>query len=351
MRYSVGLPVDHVQYPDEFVTGDAVAEMAAAVEAAGLDAVYVTDHPAPDDRWLEGGGHHAQDPLVALAFAAAATSRINLHTHVFVAAYRNPFLAAKGAATLQAMSGGRLILGVAAGYLKPEFAALGVSFDDRNDLLDETIALMRRAWTEYGVAVEGDGYTARGVTQLPRPASIPMTWASSSLMPDSAGMAGSTSFGRLVSSKRARRIPEPSAALAEAHFGTDGSCRDPRSGPRRRLSAGQAELLRPTWCVIARQTVTPALAAKKLGCAMRTIERILRDGAPSRRVAGGIFQPPRREARPASPARVSAARCLRRELPADLSVRVLRRVHVHVRAAGRDSLERGRRERRGAVHA
>jgi len=174
MRYSVGLPVDHVQYPDEFVTGDAVAEMAAAVETAGLDAVYVTDHPAPDDRWLAGGGHHAQDPLVALAFAATATRRINLHTHVFVAAYRNPFLAAKGAATLQAMSGGRLILGVAAGYLKPEFAALGVSFDDRNDLLDETIALMRRAWTESGVAVEGDGYSARGVTQLPRPASIPI---------------------------------------------------------------------------------------------------------------------------------------------------------------------------------
>jgi len=144
------------------------------VEAAGLDAVYVTDHPAPDDRWLEGGGHHAQDPLVALAFAAAATSRINLHTHVFVAAYRNPFLAAKGVATLQTMSGGRVILGVAAGYLKPEFAALGADFDARNDLLDETIAVMRRAWTESGVAVEAERYSARGVTQLPQPVPIPL---------------------------------------------------------------------------------------------------------------------------------------------------------------------------------
>ena len=174
MRYSVGLPVDHVKFSGEFLTADAVAEMAAAVESAGLDAVYVTDHPAPDDRWLEGGGHHAQDPLVALAFAAAATSRINLHTHVFVAAYRNPFLAAKGVATLQTMSGGRVILGVAAGYLKPEFAALGANFDARNDLLEETIALMRRAWTESGVAVEAEGYSARGVTQLPRPVPIPI---------------------------------------------------------------------------------------------------------------------------------------------------------------------------------
>jgi probable F420-dependent oxidoreductase len=174
MRYSVGLPVDHVRFADEFVTGDAIAEMATAVEAAGLDAVFVTDHPAPDDRWLEGGGHHAQDPLVALAFAAAATRRIGLHTHVFVAAYRNPFLAAKGVATLARLSGGRVILGAAAGYLRPEFAALGVEFDDRNDLLAETVTLMRRLWTETGVAVETDRYSARGVTQLPRPPPVPI---------------------------------------------------------------------------------------------------------------------------------------------------------------------------------
>ncbi len=174
MRYSVGLPVDHVRYVEEFVTGEAVAEMAAAVEAAGLDAVFVTDHPAPDDRWLAGGGHHAQEPLVALAFAAAATRRVMLHTHVYVAAYRNPFLAAKGVATLQTMSGGRVILGVAAGYLKPEFAAMGVDFTARNDLLEETITLMRRAWTETGVEATTDRLSARAVTQLPQPARVPI---------------------------------------------------------------------------------------------------------------------------------------------------------------------------------
>lgn len=174
MRYSVGLPVDHVGAPAEFVTGEAVAEMAAAVEAAGLDAVYVTDHPAPDDRWLAGGGHHAQEPLIALAFAAAATTRIRLHTHVYVASYRNPFLAAKGVATLQNLSGGRVILGLAAGYLRPEFVALGVDFDDRNAVFDETLAVMRRVWSEDGVAIEADGYLARGVTQLPHPEPIPV---------------------------------------------------------------------------------------------------------------------------------------------------------------------------------
>jgi probable F420-dependent oxidoreductase len=174
MRYSVGLPVDHVAHEAEFVTGDAIAEMALAVETAGLDAVFVTDHPAPDDRWLAGGGHQAQDPLLALAFAAAATRRVLLHTHVFVAAYRNPFLAAKGVATLQNLSGGRVLLGVAAGYLRPEFAALGVDFDARNDLLVETILTMRRLWSEDGVALETDRYRARGVTQLPHPAAVPI---------------------------------------------------------------------------------------------------------------------------------------------------------------------------------
>ncbi len=174
MRFSVGLPVDHVRHASEFVTGDAVAEMAAAVEAAGLDAVYVTDHPAPDRRWLDGGGHHAQEPMVALAFAAAATRTVMLHTHVYVAAYRNPFLAAKSVATLQNLSGGRVILGVAAGYLKPEFAALGVDYDARNDLLDTSIAIMRRAWTQDEVAVDTNRVRARGVVQLPHPAPVPI---------------------------------------------------------------------------------------------------------------------------------------------------------------------------------
>jgi alkanesulfonate monooxygenase SsuD/methylene tetrahydromethanopterin reductase-like flavin-dependent oxidoreductase (luciferase family) len=65
------------------------------------------------------GGHHALDPLVVLAVAAAATTRIGLHTNGFVAGYRNPFVAAKGVATLDALSQGRVILGMAAGYLDP----------------------------------------------------------------------------------------------------------------------------------------------------------------------------------------------------------------------------------------
>jgi probable F420-dependent oxidoreductase len=168
MRFSVGLPVDRVDQPGEFVTAEAIAEMAGAAEAAGYDACFVTDHPAPDAKWLANGGHHALEPTVSLSFAAAATSTLRLHTHIYVAAYRNPFLAAKSVLSLDALSGGRVILGVAAGYLRAEFNALGVDFDVRNELLEESIAVMRRVWTEDEVAVDGRTFHARGVTMRPR---------------------------------------------------------------------------------------------------------------------------------------------------------------------------------------
>lgn len=173
MRYSLGLPVERVDRPDEFVTAEAVAEMAAAAERLGFDAVFVTDHPAPDDRWLAGGGHHALEPTVALAFAAAATRTIRLHTHVYVLPYRNPLLAAKAVASLDALAGGRVILGVAAGYLRPEFGALGVDFDERNELCDEGIEVLRRAWTTDHLSWPGRRFRARSVTMRPRPRSAP----------------------------------------------------------------------------------------------------------------------------------------------------------------------------------
>jgi probable F420-dependent oxidoreductase len=173
MRYSVQLPTHRVDAPDEFLTATALGEMARSAEAAGFDACFVTDHPFPGDKWMAGGGHHALDPFVALSFAAAATSTIRLQTHILVAPYRNPFLTAKAAASLDRLSGGRLTLGLAAGYLKSEFLALGADFDARNEVTDEAIAWMRRAWTEDGVSGEGRRFEVRGNTMLPRPVQQP----------------------------------------------------------------------------------------------------------------------------------------------------------------------------------
>ena len=167
MRFSIGLPTDHVRHAAEFVTGEAVMECARTAEAAGLDACFVTDHPAPDAKWLAGGGHHALDPFVALSFAAAATTRICVQTHILVLPYRNPLLTAKSVLSLDVLSGGRVILGVAPGYLKPEFSALGVNFDDRNELTDEAIDVMRRVWTEEEVEFTGMTFRTRGTVMRP----------------------------------------------------------------------------------------------------------------------------------------------------------------------------------------
>lgn len=173
MRWSLALPTDRADLPEEFVNGPAVAAAARAAQDCGFDAVYVTDHPAPDQRWLDGGGHHALEPMVVLGYAAAVTEKLMLQTNVYIAAYRNPFLAAKSVLSLDLLSGGRAIIGVAAGYLRPEFGALGVEFDERNELLDECIDVMRKAWTEDQVAFEGEHFRSRGVTMRPRPVAQP----------------------------------------------------------------------------------------------------------------------------------------------------------------------------------
>ena len=173
MRFSVQLPTENVDATDEFLSAEAIGEMARAAEAAGFDACFVTDHPIPGTRWLAGGGHHSLDPFVALSLAAAATTRIRLQTNVLVLPYRNPFLAAKAAASLDVASGGRLILGVATGYLESEFEALGVPLEERNELADEALEVMVESWRGRDVRFKGRHFIARGNTALPRPAQRP----------------------------------------------------------------------------------------------------------------------------------------------------------------------------------
>ena len=176
LAFSAELPTVRVDRPEEFLTAAAIAEFAAAAEDAGFAACHVTDHPAPDGKWLDLGGHHALDPFVALSFAGAATSSLRLLTYVYIAAYRNPFLSAKSALSLDVLSGGRLILGTAAGYLRPEFNALGVDIDERNELLDEALDVMRAAWSGEDVATDGRHFRARGVRMRPVSKPHPPIW-------------------------------------------------------------------------------------------------------------------------------------------------------------------------------
>jgi probable F420-dependent oxidoreductase len=173
MRFVIGLPTDDVHKRDEFGTAEAVTEMARRVEELGYEAIYVTDHPAPTRKYIEGGGHHALEPTVVLSMAAAVTTRLRLMSNLYVVAYRNPFIAAKAIATLDSLSSGRVIVGTGAGYLKPEFNALGVDFERRNEILDANIELMKRIWSGEPVVADGPGWRADETVALPLPTQRP----------------------------------------------------------------------------------------------------------------------------------------------------------------------------------
>lgn len=151
-----------------------IDEIAAAAEAAGFDGISLTEHPAPGARWLASGGHQTLDPFVALGFAAAVTTRLRLLTHLAVAPYRNPFLLAKAAATVDKLSGGRMVLGLGVGYHKAEFFALGVDFEERNILFDEALDVLGLHWSGEPFSYSALHFDARDVQARPRPVQDPI---------------------------------------------------------------------------------------------------------------------------------------------------------------------------------
>ena len=173
MKVNVTLPFDHIHNPQEFLTLEAVSQVGAVLERAGFDGGNVTDHPCPTGRWLDSGGHHAQDPFVMLSLLAAVTTKLRLQTGILVLPYRNPFITARAVATLDVFSGGRVSLGLGAGYLKGEYYALGVEFERRNDIEDEYIKAMKAAWSGEDFSFKGTGYEARGSRMLPSPVQKP----------------------------------------------------------------------------------------------------------------------------------------------------------------------------------
>jgi probable F420-dependent oxidoreductase len=274
ISYSLELPTHRVEAVAEFVTAEAISEIARVAEATGFRAVHVTDHPAPDAKWLDHGGHHALDPFVALSFAAATTTDVKLLTNVYIAAYRNPFLGAKSIQSLGVLSGGRLILGVAAGYLKPEFKALGIDFDSRGALLDEALDVLNEVLTGEDVAYEGSSFAARGVRLFPVPATPPPVWVGGNSKPAvrravtrAQGWAPFNTFGYAAASRTAEisSLDELESAIAwatkyAAEIGrtepldicfSAGNLLDDKSNDERHATINRLEAMGVTWLTIA----------------------------------------------------------------------------------------------------
>jgi len=169
----LGLHLPQFRVP---TTGPAIAAVARAAEDAGIDDVWVSDHIAlaPGSSRPPADFH---DALTVLTWAAAATDRVGLGTSVLVAPYRNPVVLAKSLASLDRLSGGRVIAGLASGWLRPEFAALNVPYGQRGRLTNEAIDICRALWsgaTEYEI----DGRVVRdtGIAPLPAHPGGPPIW-------------------------------------------------------------------------------------------------------------------------------------------------------------------------------
>ncbi|HEY8515962.1 MAG TPA: LLM class F420-dependent oxidoreductase [Candidatus Binatia bacterium] len=168
---------------------DALLRLARRAEALGVDSVWVADHlvapvevasvypfdrsanPKPGDM---GVIEHFYEPLTTLAFLAGATERVRLGVSVYVMPYRNPVVTAKMVATLDALSGGRVIFGVGVGWLREEFAALGQDARHRGRVTDEYLEVCRRLWRDEVASFAGRHYVLPAVRSGPKPVQRPL---------------------------------------------------------------------------------------------------------------------------------------------------------------------------------
>jgi probable F420-dependent oxidoreductase len=143
---------------------------ARIAEQAGFDALFVSDHLCIPPDQTEGSGGRYLDVLATLAFIAGATDKIRLGVSVLVVPYRPAVLTAKQVATIQELSGERLILGVGVGWMKPEFDALGVDIHKRGAITDETLAVLHHLFSaDVPGAYNGSIVKFPSFVFLPRP--------------------------------------------------------------------------------------------------------------------------------------------------------------------------------------
>jgi probable F420-dependent oxidoreductase len=157
---------------------DVLAQAAQEAEAAGFDSVWAGEHIVLPDPQVPPSPMRPQDPaldsLLALTWAAAHTATIRLATGIVILPQRNPVVLAKEVATLDVLSGGRVILGIGAGYLEPEFRAVGANFAERGAVTDEYLDAMRALWYDRHPAFHGRFADFAGIDAHPRPLQQPI---------------------------------------------------------------------------------------------------------------------------------------------------------------------------------
>lgn len=137
----------HLPQAGPAASGEALRRTAVLAEELGYADVWVSDHLAVPTGAAYPPSAYVFEPLTTMSWIAAHTKRVGIGTTVLVLPMRHPLNVAKSIATIDQFSGGRVILGVAAGWLEAEFDALGVPFHERGARTDEAITMLRKFWT------------------------------------------------------------------------------------------------------------------------------------------------------------------------------------------------------------
>ncbi|GGN61636.1 LLM class F420-dependent oxidoreductase [Streptomyces albiflavescens] len=225
LSYGIQLPVQSQSTlfaePWEAAAGpDDLVEIARAADRAGFAYVASCDHVAIPRRLAGAMSTVWYDPVATLAFLAGVTERVRLLSHVAIVGLRHPLVTAKQYATLDHLSGGRLVLGVGAGHVREEFEAVGADFERRGAVLDETIDALRAALGSDEFPVHhGKTYDFEGLGQRPRPAQerVPVWVGGSS--PAAVRRAALRGDGWLPQGDPRDRLPGQIARLRELRAG------------------------------------------------------------------------------------------------------------------------------------
>ena len=168
MRFGIWLPnCRHLATPE------IIRSAAVRAEALGYDSVWVSDHVVVPRANVANFGTTIFDPLITLGVVAGATRRVRLGTTVLIVPYRQAVVTAKMISSLDALSGGRVIVGVGAGWVAAESAMLGVPFAERGPMTDEYLRAMQELWTSPSPAFSGKYVRFHDVHFEPKPVQSP----------------------------------------------------------------------------------------------------------------------------------------------------------------------------------
>jgi probable F420-dependent oxidoreductase len=175
MKFGIGFATS-----GKFSDPGLLAHLATTAERCGFESLWSVEHvavpvkhlpyPGSKDGSMPGGDDVAiPDPLIPLAYAAAVTKTIKLATGILILPQRHPIYTAKEVATVDVLSGGRVILGIGSGWMKEEFEALGIDFHHRGAMTDEAIEALRALWKDGAASFEGKHFKFGPLHSNPKP--------------------------------------------------------------------------------------------------------------------------------------------------------------------------------------